>query len=75
LPERPFIDLTSSYVLRAVDDFPRQGDREPWRLYQNYIRDLRLLRRRPIEDEALEFTRGGRRDRAKTQERPELAAS
>ena len=57
LPERPFIDLQSGYVLRAIDQFPKQGDDAPWRLYQNYIRDVPMFRRAPIEDGALEFKR------------------
>jgi monooxygenase len=56
LPERPFVDLTSSYVLRAVQDFPKQGDAAPWRLHQNYVRDILMLRHGSIEDEAIEFS-------------------
>jgi monooxygenase len=56
LPENPFIDLTSGYVLRSVDQFPKQGDRAPWRLYQNYIRDVLLLRFGKVDDNALEFS-------------------
>ena len=59
LPAEPFVDLKSSYVLRSVEDFPRQARRDPWRLYQNYFRDILLLRRRPLEDEALVFSRAG----------------
>jgi len=55
LPTRPFIDLTSSYVLRSVSDFPKQGEAAPWRLHQNYIRDILMLRRGSIEDDAIEF--------------------
>ena len=53
----PFIDLTSGYVLRAIDKFPKQGSRPPWRMFQNYPRDILLIRRGPIEDEGMEFTR------------------
>jgi len=56
LPTTPFVDLKSGYVLRAVDQFPKQASREPWRLYQNYIRDLLMLRHRPLVDEALQFS-------------------
>jgi len=56
----PIIDFNSGYVLRAIDTFPRQGSREPWRLYQNYPRDIVSLRYRPIEDGALEFRRSAR---------------
>jgi monooxygenase len=51
----PFADLTSGYVLRAVDRFPKQGSRDPWRREQNYARNLRSMRRAPIDDPALEF--------------------
>jgi monooxygenase len=56
-PTEPFLDLRSGYVLRSLDMLPRQGERTPWRLHQNYARDILLLRRGPIEDPALEFSR------------------
>ncbi len=60
LPRKPMIDLTSGYVLRSIESFPRQGDRAPWRLYQNYPRDMLMLRRGALEDEALEFSPAAR---------------
>jgi monooxygenase len=54
---RPFIDLMSGYVLRGIDRFPKQGSRTPWRLHQNYARDIVLLRHGPLEDEGIEFSR------------------
>jgi monooxygenase len=59
MPTVPFIDLTSGYVQRSIDQFPRQGPKAPWRLYQNYIRDVLLLRHGKLVDDALEFTSGG----------------
>jgi monooxygenase len=56
LPDNPFVDLASNYVLRSVHDFPKQGNRAPWRLYQNYIRDVILLKRGRVDDPALEFS-------------------
>jgi monooxygenase len=53
----PLIDLQSGYVLRSLAEMPSQGPAAPWRLYQNYPRDLRLLRRSPIEDNTLRFSR------------------
>ena len=49
--DRPLLDLRSGYVLRAVDDFPGQAEASPWRLHQNYLRDLVPFRygRRPFE--------------------------
>ncbi len=55
----PFIDFSSGYVQRSIHKFPKQGSREPWRLYQNYVRDIRLLRRGELEDGTLRFTRAG----------------
>ena len=36
----PPVDFTSGYFQRAMDKLPRQGSRKPWRIYQNYLRDL-----------------------------------
>ena len=55
VPERPFMDLMSGYVLRALDRMPRQGDRAPWRLKQNYLTDLRMIRHGRIDDGVLAF--------------------
>jgi cation diffusion facilitator CzcD-associated flavoprotein CzcO len=46
----PFLDLTSGYVTRSLAELPKQGDHAPWRLHQNYVKDLRLLRRGPIDN-------------------------
>jgi cation diffusion facilitator CzcD-associated flavoprotein CzcO len=53
----PFIDLTSGYVLRSIDKFPKQGSRPPWRMHQNYPRDILMIRRGDLEDEGIEFSR------------------
>jgi monooxygenase len=46
----PLIDLQSGYVQRSIALLPRQGPAAPWRLYQNYLRDVRLMRRGPLDD-------------------------
>ena len=51
----PLLDLSSGYVLRAMDRFPRQGSKLPWRLYQNYFFDMLMIRFGSIKDKALEF--------------------
>jgi monooxygenase len=56
MPRLPVIDLQSGYVLRAIDTLPKQGARTPWRLHQNYARDIQLFRRGPVDDEGLEFS-------------------
>jgi cation diffusion facilitator CzcD-associated flavoprotein CzcO len=57
--ELPFLDFSSGYIQRTIDQFPTQGARAPWRLYQNYALDILSLRRGAIEDDALEFSRAG----------------
>jgi monooxygenase len=53
----PFIDLKSGYVLRSLDQLPKQAATHPWRLHQNYAQDIRLLRKGPLDDE-IDFSRG-----------------
>jgi cation diffusion facilitator CzcD-associated flavoprotein CzcO len=55
--EAPLLDFTSGYVQRSLDQFPKQGSKEPWRLRQNYVFDLRAIRRGPLEDGAMQFSR------------------
>jgi monooxygenase len=54
---RPLIDLMSGYVLRSAENLPKQGPRAPWRLYQNYVRDLVMLRRGKLTDAGIRFSR------------------
>jgi monooxygenase len=53
----PFLDFSSGYIQRVIDQLPRQGSKRPWRLYQNYVFDLLSLRYGPVNDGALEFVR------------------
>jgi monooxygenase len=55
VPTFPIMDLKSGYVRRAIDALPKQGARPPWRLHQNYVRDIRMLRHGPVDDE-MDFT-------------------
>jgi cation diffusion facilitator CzcD-associated flavoprotein CzcO len=55
----PLIDLRSGYVLRAVDTLPKQGATTPWRLHQNYARDVLLMRHGRLTDEGVRFSRAG----------------
>ena len=54
--EEPLLDFEAGYVLRAREQFPKQGDRMPWKNYQNYIRDFIGLRLGRIRDKELEFS-------------------
>jgi cation diffusion facilitator CzcD-associated flavoprotein CzcO len=57
IAREPFIDFSSGYVQRAIDKFPKQGSRAPWRLYQNYALDILALRYGQIDDGAMRFSR------------------
>jgi cation diffusion facilitator CzcD-associated flavoprotein CzcO len=53
----PFLDLASGYVQRSLANLPKQGSRKPWKLHQNYLRDIALMRRGPLDDEGMTFQR------------------
>jgi len=55
LEAAPFLDFTSGYVQRAAGQLPRQGTRKPWRLHQNYTRDVMALKFGGIDQE-MEFS-------------------
>ena len=54
IERRPVMELTSGYVQRAAAILPRQGDRQPWRVPQHYLKDATAMTFRRI-DENLEF--------------------
>jgi len=51
----PVLDFNSGYVLRALDTLPRQGSKPPWKLHQNYVKDLSMLRYGRLDDGTMEF--------------------
>ena len=50
-----FVDFSSGYFQRAKHLLPRQGRGLPWKLQQNYLKDIMLLRRGRVDDEGLIF--------------------
>jgi cation diffusion facilitator CzcD-associated flavoprotein CzcO len=56
----PMIDFTSSYVRRALAGLPKQGSRRPWKIYQNYVKDLLMMRFGRLNDGVMEFRRPNR---------------
>jgi monooxygenase len=56
-PAAPFLErFSSGYVQRSLASWPKQGSKAPWRVYQNYVRDIFSLKWSPIENDALEFS-------------------
>jgi cation diffusion facilitator CzcD-associated flavoprotein CzcO len=56
----PLLGLTSGYVQRSADRFPKQGSKAPWRVHQSYLRDYRALRMSGIHDDAMVFSNPAR---------------
>ena len=53
----PFVEkFSSGYVQRAIATWPKQGSKAPWRVYQNYLRDVWALKWSSVDNEALEFS-------------------
>ena len=52
----PWLDFSSGYVQRAMAKFPKQGTRVPWKLDQNYAKDLMNLRYARLDDGVLRFS-------------------
>ena len=50
-----YIDFTSGYVQRALNKLPKQGQKSPWRQYQNYLKDIFLVRFFSLKDSTLKF--------------------
>ena len=56
ITEQPWVDFSSSYFARAMHLFPKQGSKAPWKLYQNYPKDIMLLRYGKVDDGVLQFS-------------------
>ena len=57
--EVPFLDFTSGYVQRAAQILPRQGATHPWRVHQNYIKDIAALKYGSVQDGVMTFSKAG----------------
>jgi len=56
IAEEPWIDFSSGNFQRSLHLFPKQVSMVPWRLHQNYLRDILLLRLGRLEDGVMEFS-------------------
>ncbi|SCK59548.1 Predicted flavoprotein CzcO associated with the cation diffusion facilitator CzcD [Variovorax sp. HW608] len=53
---QPWVDFSSGYFQRAMDQLPKQGTRKPWKLNQNYLADLMTLRFGAVDDGVMRFS-------------------
>ena len=49
------IDFTSGYFQRGLHLMPKQGNKAPWKNYQNYLKDIFAVRLFSIKDSNLRF--------------------
>jgi cation diffusion facilitator CzcD-associated flavoprotein CzcO len=63
LGRRPLLGFSSAYVTRSLSILPQQGDRHPWFVPQNYVRDRLAMRLRPLTED-LQLTRNDTAARA-----------
>ena len=57
IEERPLIEFSSGYVMRASRLLPKQGSMRPWKVHQNYFLDALALRFGRIDDGIMAFGR------------------
>lgn len=55
LTPMPLLNLSSGYITRSANTLPSQGNKAPWRVYQNYILDYKMLRIDTVKDKRLLF--------------------
>lgn len=55
MEQLPLLNFTSGYVQRALNILPNQGAKHPWRVYQNYLMDMLIMRFSTIQDQVMEL--------------------
>ena len=53
--DSPMMTLKSGYVERAAGNFPNEGSKAPWKMYQNYILDKLTFKLASLKDGTMEF--------------------
>ena len=51
-----WLNLTSGYIRRSKDIFPKQGNRSPWTNNQNFLKDIFQIRYGKINDGEIKFS-------------------
>ena len=58
MPRLPFVDdFSSGYFARSFDKLPKNGDRHPWRVLQNYAAEKKILTKEPVDDGVMVFSK------------------
>lgn len=52
----PLLGLTSGYVTRSENRFPKQGTKFPWQVHQSYLADYRAMKNTAVDRDAMVFS-------------------
>ncbi|MFM1876335.1 MAG: hypothetical protein RL266_2072 [Bacteroidota bacterium] len=55
MEQQELLDFDAGYILRAKHMLPKQGTSGPWKVHQNYIKDLFALKYSGVKDKDLEY--------------------
>jgi monooxygenase len=55
LTVEPWLNLSSGYIQRVADKLPKQGSKVPWKLHQNYVKDVASLKYGSLDDGVIRF--------------------
>ncbi|HSX68742.1 NAD(P)/FAD-dependent oxidoreductase [Nocardioides sp.] len=56
LEAEDIMKLDSGYLARAADKMPKAGNRDPWRLKQNWYFDKKFIQKSPLVDDEIHFS-------------------
>ncbi|MBF6603299.1 MAG: FAD-containing monooxygenase EthA, partial [Sphingorhabdus sp.] len=43
------------YILRSINELPRNSTQMPWKLNQDYLYDKKVLLKEPVDDGVIQF--------------------
>ncbi|MFT4568685.1 MAG: monooxygenase [Saprospiraceae bacterium] len=52
----PWLDFTSGYIVRYIDNLPKVGNKGPWQLQHNYLHDRKMIIKGKVDDGYMEFS-------------------
>jgi cation diffusion facilitator CzcD-associated flavoprotein CzcO len=65
MPRLPWVDnFSSGYFARSFDKLPKNGDRHPWRVLQDYKAEKKILTEDPVDDGVMQFSKAGQMAKA-----------
>ena len=55
MQKEELLDFDAGYIKRAKNELPKQGTEGPWKVHQNYIKDLFALKYGSVKDKYLDY--------------------